>query len=92
MLCTQVRNGVSRAVKVLPFSAGKDFDVIFISFDPRDKPETAAAKKTALMDYWSTQNQSSWSRGRGTSDRWSTSCCCIAMRRYDKVPPMEGHA
>jgi protein SCO1/2 len=58
MLCTQVMNGVSRAVKVLPFSAGTDFDVVFVSFDPRDKPETAAAKKTALMNYWSMQNQS----------------------------------
>ena len=58
MLCTQIMNGVSRAVKVLPFSAGRDFDVVFISFDPRDKPETAAAKKTALMNYWSMQNQS----------------------------------
>ena len=57
MLCTQVINGVSRAVKVLPFSAGRDFDVVFISFDPRDKPETAAAKKIALMNYWSMQNQ-----------------------------------
>jgi len=58
MLCTQIMNGVSRAVKVLPFSAGKDFDVVFVSFDPRDRFETAAAKKTALMNYWSMQNQS----------------------------------
>ncbi len=57
MLCTQVMNGVSRAVKVLPFSAGKDFDVVFVSFDPRDRPETAAAKKAELMSYWSMQNQ-----------------------------------
>ena len=58
MLCTQVINGVSRAVKVLPFTPGDDFDVVFISFDPRDKPETAYAKKIALMNYWSMQNQS----------------------------------
>jgi protein SCO1/2 len=58
MLCTQVMNGVSQAAKVLPFTAGKDFDVVFISFDPRDKPETAMAKKTALLNYWSMQNQS----------------------------------
>jgi protein SCO1/2 len=57
MLCTQVMNGVSRAVKVLPFTPGEDFDVVFISFDPRDKPESASAKKTALMNYWSMQNQ-----------------------------------
>jgi protein SCO1/2 len=58
MLCTQVMNGVSRAIKVLPFTPGEDFDVVFISFDARDKPETASAKKTALMNYWSMQNQS----------------------------------
>jgi protein SCO1/2 len=58
MLCTQIMNGVSRAVKVLPFSAGNDFDVVFISFDPRDKPEAASAKKSALLNYWSMQNQS----------------------------------
>ena len=57
MLCTQVMNGVSSAAKALPFTAGKDFDVVFISFDPRDKPETAYAKKTALLNYWSMQNQ-----------------------------------
>ena len=57
MLCTQVINGVSSAVKVLPFSPGTDFDVVFISFDPRDKPETAAAKKTAVLNYWSMQSQ-----------------------------------
>ena len=58
MLCTQIMNGVSRTVKVLPFTPGNDFDVVFISFDPRDKPETASAKKIALMNYWSMQNQS----------------------------------
>jgi protein SCO1/2 len=58
MLCTQIMNGVSRAIKVLPFTPGTDFDVVYISFDPRDKPQTAFAKKTALMNYWSTQNQS----------------------------------
>ena len=58
MLCTQVMNGVSQAAKVLPFNAGKDYDVVFISFDPRDKPDTAMAKKTALLKYWDMQNQS----------------------------------
>ena len=27
--------------------AGDQFDVVFISFDPRDKPDTALAKKNA---------------------------------------------
>jgi len=52
MLCTQVMNGISSSLKALPFTAGKDFDVVLISFDPRDTPEVAAAKKRAHMEYW----------------------------------------
>ena len=49
MLCTQVMNGISSALKVLPFTAGKDFDVVLVSFDPRDTPEAANAKKRAHL-------------------------------------------
>ena len=49
MLCTQVMNGISRALKALPFTAGKDFDVVLVSFDPRDTPEAANAKKRAHL-------------------------------------------
>jgi protein SCO1/2 len=52
MLCTQVLNGMSSAVKVMPFTPGVDFDIVYVSFDPRDTPQTAAAKKRAqLADY-----------------------------------------
>jgi protein SCO1 len=50
MLCTQVLNGVSSAAKVLPFAVGSDFDVVFVSFDPRDTPQAAAEKKRAQLD------------------------------------------
>ena len=61
MLCTQVMNGISSALKVLPFTAGKEFDVVLISFDPRDTPEAANAKKRAHLDHWA---------ARDTSDGW----------------------
>ena len=52
MLCTQVLNGMSSAVKVMPFTVGADFDVVYVSFDPRDTPKAAAEKKAAqLADY-----------------------------------------
>jgi protein SCO1/2 len=61
MLCTQVLNGVSSAVKVVPFEVGKDFDVVYVSFDPRDSPKTAAEKKQAqLADYRQTATASGW--------------------------------
>lgn len=55
MLCTQVMNGLSSALKVMPFVAGEDYEVVLISFDPRDTPAIAAEKKRAHLDYWSTE-------------------------------------
>jgi protein SCO1/2 len=55
MLCTQVMNGLSSALKVIPFGAGRDYDVVLVSFDPRDTPAIAAEKKRAHLEYWSTQ-------------------------------------
>jgi protein SCO1/2 len=45
MLCTEVLNGLTGALTTLNFSIGKDFDVVTVSFDPRDTPERASAKK-----------------------------------------------
>ncbi len=45
MLCTQILNGMVTSFRVLPFQVGKEFDVVSISFDPRETAELAAAKK-----------------------------------------------
>jgi protein SCO1/2 len=45
MLCTEVLNGLTGALTTLNFSIGKDFDVVTVSFNPRDTPELASAKK-----------------------------------------------
>lgn len=55
MLCTQVMNGISSALKALPFAVGRDFDVVLVSFDPRDTPADAAEKKRTHLQYWSTE-------------------------------------
>jgi protein SCO1/2 len=49
MLCTEVLNGVVSSLKTISFDAGKQFQVVVVSFDPRDKPADAAAKKAAYM-------------------------------------------
>jgi len=51
MLCTQVLNGMVTSFRVLPFEMGKEFDVVTISFDPRETPELAASKKKVYVDY-----------------------------------------
>ena len=60
MLCSQVMNGISSAAKVLPFSVGRDYDVVLISFDPRDTPETAAAKKQEHLGKWPEGDARAW--------------------------------
>ncbi|MEQ1572819.1 MAG: SCO family protein [Vicinamibacterales bacterium] len=56
MLCTQVMNGISSSLKALPFEPGEDFDVVLVSFDPRDTPATAADKKRTHLKYWSVEH------------------------------------
>jgi protein SCO1/2 len=48
MLCGEALAGLSSAMRLVKFDVGKEFDVITVSFDPRETPEMAAAKK---IDY-----------------------------------------
>ena len=49
MLCTEVLNGLLSSLRVLSFDVGREFQVVTVSFDPRDKPSDAAAKKTPYI-------------------------------------------
>jgi protein SCO1 len=51
MLCTQILNGMVTSFRVLPFQMGKEFDVVTISFDPKETPALAQAKKKIYVDY-----------------------------------------
>ncbi len=55
MLCTQVLNGMTGALKTLKFAAGKDFEVVVVSIDPRDGYQMAAAKKTTYLEHYGRQ-------------------------------------
>jgi len=50
MLCTQVLNGLTSALGVLSFTAGEEFEIVTVSFDPRDTPALATAKKATYME------------------------------------------
>lgn len=49
MLCGEVLSGLESALRVLKFDVGKEFDVLTISFDPKETPEMAAAKKAEFL-------------------------------------------
>jgi protein SCO1/2 len=50
MLCTEALNGLVRAMRALAFNAGEQYDVITVSFDPRETSALAAAKKKAYVE------------------------------------------
>jgi protein SCO1 len=50
MLCTQVLNGLVTALGVMNFEPGKQFDVVAVSFNPKESSGLAAQKKAAYMD------------------------------------------
>lgn len=52
MLCTLVLNGVVSAMREMPFTLGKEYNVVTVSFDPRETPDLAAVKrKNYLASY-----------------------------------------
>jgi protein SCO1/2 len=52
MLCNQVEQGVVGSLKMLSFNAGRDYQVVFVSFDPRETPDMAARKKESAMSHY----------------------------------------
>ena len=45
MLCGEALAGLASAMRLVKFNVGNEFDVITVSFDPRETPDMAAAKK-----------------------------------------------
>ena len=61
MLCSLVINGVIRTLRTLSFSAGNEFNVLTISFNPKDTPKMAAIKKqTSLQSYNRAGAETGW--------------------------------
>jgi protein SCO1/2 len=50
MLCTQVINGLASALSVISLKPGDDYDVVVVSFDPKDTPASAAARKAVFVE------------------------------------------
>jgi len=45
MLCGEALAGLASAMRLVKFDVGNEFDVVTVSFDPRETPDMAAAKK-----------------------------------------------
>lgn len=61
MLCNELLVGLESALKVLKFDVGKEYDVLTISFDPKDTPEIATSKKAQILNRY---------KRAGAADGW----------------------
>src|ERR1051325_2665026 len=51
-LCSVVLNGLVDSLRNIPYGIGSDFTVVVVSFDSREQPELAAAKKAAYLEQY----------------------------------------
>jgi len=50
MLCGMAIEGLLRSLRALSFDVGKEFDVVTVSFDPREGPDLAKGKKANVVE------------------------------------------
>jgi protein SCO1/2 len=61
MLCGMAIEGLLRSLRALSFDAGKEFDVLTVSFDPREGPGLAKAKRqNVLAQYGRPSAEKGW--------------------------------
>ena len=69
MLCTQVLNGLVSTLSVLNLNVGTEFDVVAVSFNPKEGPGLASQKKAAYVErYGRPQTAAGWHFLTGTQD------------------------
>ena len=93
MLCTQVLNGVTGALKTLSFDVGKEFDVVAVSINPREGPGLASAKKQAYLErYGRPQTADGWHFLTGREENIRTLANAVGFRYvYDEEIKQYAH-
>jgi protein SCO1 len=62
MMCTEVLNGLAQAMRKMRLQLGKDYNVITLSIDDREKPSLAKTKKKMYSDrYHRPGTEPAWS-------------------------------
>ncbi len=94
MLCTQVLNGLVSALNVVSFDAGREFDVVVVSFDAREKPADASAKKIAYLSRYKRPGaDAGWHFLTGDSASIAALARAVGFRyRYDPDLDQFAHA
>jgi protein SCO1/2 len=94
MLCNQVEQGVVGALRMLSFTPGRDYEVVFVSFDPRESPDMAAQKKnSALVHFRRPETASGWHFLTGRKESIDTATKAANFRySFDSKTNLFAHA
>jgi protein SCO1 len=93
-LCTLVLNGLVQGMLEMKFSAGKEFEVVTVSFDPRETPELATSKKEAyLQRYGRAGAEDGWHFLTGDEQQIRKLADAVGFRyRWDETQKQYIHA
>ena len=94
MLCTMVLNGLAGCLNALQFDAGREFDIVTVSFDPGETAAMAAAKKkTYLERYQRPTAAGGWHFLTGDAAAIEALAASIGFRyTYDPATDQYAHA
>jgi protein SCO1/2 len=94
MLCTLELNGLVSGMKGLAWTAGHEFDVVTVSFDPRETPALARAKKQSyLEDLARPSAEGGWHFLTGSAASIEALTKAVGFStQYDRQTDQYGHA
>lgn len=93
MLCNQIRTGLLDSLKMLDWTAGKEFRVITVSIDPRERAADASrVKETTLRRYDRPMDPDGWRFVTGTPAEIVRLCDVVGFRaKYDRATDQFAH-
>jgi protein SCO1/2 len=94
MLCGEALAGLASAMRLVKFDVGNEFDVVTVSFDPRETPEMAAAKKKDYVGRYGRANAAAgWHFLTGQPDSINALTKAVGFQyQYDAKSNQYAHA
>jgi len=94
MLCGEALAGLSASMKMIKFDVGNEFDVVTVSFNPKETPEIAAAKKLEYLKRYGRPNAASgWHFLTGPADSINALTKAVGFQyQYDATKNQYAHA
>lgn len=94
MLCGEALAGLSASMKMIKFDVGNQFDVITVSFNPRETPQLAAEKKADYLKRYGRPNAAAgWHFLTGPAESINSLTKAVGFQyQYDATKDQYAHA